>query len=148
MYTPFSQKTNRRLAWALIIIGFLLSSPPFIPSPDDFINLFLGSHVANALGVDFMTGVIITYFAGIPLIVAGILIYPYNTRRFANGLWHRSMRMGRNMFRCFPVIGIPVPIFLIAAVLSFLFMWYLGSLYFTHLSQSVEDLIAQMLGVV
>jgi len=69
------------IALVLITFAILLANPPFIPSPDDVLNVIIAKHLITIFGVGQILALSLTYTL-IPLMIffVGITIYPYNTK--------------------------------------------------------------------
>ena len=134
MYLPVSRQWSRRIALVFIVFGILLMTPPGT-TPDDFLNFILGAHLANHLNMDYTQAVIFTYFLGFPIFLLGLLIYPYNTKRLLISYGNKAIKAGLYIVRN--------PVYLIAGILFFIFLWYIGFQYYTYVATGVEDLIAK-----
>lgn len=71
-----SKKHRELIGWGLIIFGFALATPPFVPTPDDFLNIILATEIAK-YGLPVGVSLVLTYTL-VPtlLILAGIFVFP------------------------------------------------------------------------
>ena len=78
-FNAFLTKKQRKLiAIPFLALGFFFSTPPIIPSPDDFIlNIPTAKFLYSTYNIPLLTALVATYTI-IPLILfaIGILIYP------------------------------------------------------------------------
>lgn len=94
MYLPLNRHKSKLIGGALMVAGFLLSSPPFIPTPDDFLNVGLGGILDSLFGFGILTGILITYLIIGPLIfLSGAMIFPYNTKRLLVSVLKKVCRL-------------------------------------------------------
>lgn len=135
MYLPINRIWSKRIALILIIVGLLIMSPPGT-TPDDFINFFLGAHVATVTGWDYTASVVFTYFMGIPIFLLGLLIYPYNTKRLLISYSHKAVHLCVYMLKH--------PIYLIAGIAGFILLWYIGFMYYSYIATSVEIMVKNL----
>lgn len=138
MYLPIGRQWSKRIAVILIILGITIMNPPGM-LPDDFINIILGSHIASLTGWSYTASVIFTYFIGIPIFLAGLLVYPYNTRRLFASYCSRGIRLLLYMLKH--------PIWLIGAAAMFMLLWYAGFMYYSYVAAGVEEMLKNSIGI-
>lgn len=87
------RKNAKLLGLAFIGLGLLMAFPPFIPSPDDMINVFIAGILVDLFHFSEVIALTLTYtLIAWSFIYIGIVIYPYNTRSMFNGLMNRIKR--------------------------------------------------------
>lgn len=114
-------KRNQTRTFGLIFItvAILMMTPPFIPSPDDIINIGLANFITEHFSMLPKDALILTYTL-IPwiLFLIGITIYPYNTRSLYNGyiskLKKSLIKLKKN----------PVILIILIFIAYYVFQWY------------------------
>lgn len=119
-----TRRSAKRLGLSFIVLGVALSDPPFGPLPTDFMNFWLAEKLMMLFDHwSYAWWVALTYTViGWGLILFGIWIYPYHTRRLLNSYINKT----RNKIK----YVLNRPLLLIAAAALFLFMFHLYQTYF------------------
>jgi len=92
------RKSAKIIAIIIITLAVLMAFPPFIPSPDDLINIVLAKALIKSfpdVNPLIMTGITYTVIPFILLLI-GLWIYPYNTRSLFNGKVNAVQKWIRN----------------------------------------------------
>ena len=118
MYLPFSAGVERKLAALLILLGILIMPDVIVPTFTDFFNIGVATYLANTTSLTFLEGLLGTFIFGFALFIAGILIYPYNTRR---------LLLSKMKFGVAFIVTNPVRFAVILAIL--IFIYYQASLW-------------------
>lgn len=106
--TPHCKKGNsfwglkrsqaKKLGMFFLGLGFLISLPPIIPSPDDVINIILAKGLSNIFGLSPVMALAFTYtLIGWGLIYLGLVIYPAHTQSLLNGYVNKVQKKVRKI---------------------------------------------------
>ena len=137
MYLPLGRIWSKRVAVILILIGFLLASPPFIPSPDDWINfLIAGPIIQGVTELTYEQSVVISYFLGLIILIAGFMVYPYCTETLFKSFC-KKIAVQLKMV-------IANPVYMIATVMVIVALYYIGLTYSIYVTQYVEGVVSSM----
>ena len=128
MYLPINREQSRKLAGLLIVIGVIMAPDVIIPTFTDFLNVGLAMIFADIFGISYFEGLMLTFTAAFTMIAAGLLIYPYNTRRLLIG----RMKIGLKLM-------IANPMLVIAAVILLLVLYWYGGIFYDTVYQQVKD---------
>jgi len=101
------------LAMIFIIGGLLMSTPPVIPSPDDFLNVGLAMFIVNKTSIDFLNALALTYVFGVVLFMFGIWAYPHNTISLFNGYMKKMKKIVYKGFKNPKNFAIMIGIFIV-----------------------------------
>lgn len=117
------RRSAKYLGLLFILIGVALSDPPFGLLPTDFMNFWLGEYLMNLFGhFNYVVWVTITYtLVGWGLIILGIWIYPYHTKRLLQSNINKLKRKIKYVMKR--------PLLLIASLALFLFLFHLYKIY-------------------
>lgn len=137
MYTPFPEGVNRRLALILIAVGILLAPDVTVPTPgmDILLNLPLAMLIAVIFDMTFTEAMMATFILAYTLIAAGLLIYPYNTKRLLIGRLNAGIAFIRSN-----------PYTMIAAFMILFLVWYMGNEWFTAYEEQLRSYITTLGG--
>jgi len=125
---PINREASKRLATALIVIGVIMAPDVIIPTFTDFINVGLAMLLADIFGMTFLEGLMLTFTIAFTMIAAGLLIYPYNTKKLLIG----KMKLGLKLM-------IANPAMVIAAVILLLVLYWYGGIFYDTIYQQVKD---------
>ena len=128
MYLPIGREASRKLAGLLIVIGIIMAPDVIIPTFTDFINVGLAMVFADIFGISYFEGLMLTFTAAFTMLAAGLLIYPYNTRRLLIG----KMKIGLKLM-------IANPMLVIAAVIMLLVLYWYGGIFYDTIYQEVKE---------
>ena len=128
MYLPINREASRRLAAALIVIGVIMAPDVIIPTFTDFINVGLAMLLADICGMTFFEGLMLTFTIAFTMIAAGLLIYPYNTKKLLIG-----------KLKTIAGLMIANPMLVIAAVILLLVLYWYGGIFYDTIYQQVKD---------
>lgn len=80
MYLPVNRHWSKLIGGSLMVLGFLLATPPGMILPDDWINIIVAGFVVKMLGVSMPVALLLTYTViAWSVFIAGALVFPYNT---------------------------------------------------------------------
>ena len=80
MYLPVNRHWSKLIGGSLMVLGFLLATPPGMILPDDWINIIVAGFVVKMLGVSMPVALLLTYTViAWSIFIAGALVFPYNT---------------------------------------------------------------------
>ena len=87
MYLPLPRVWSKRLALVMIALGILLLPDIIAPTPlmDVFLNVPLAMVIADVWGFTYLNAFMMTYVISFMLLLGGLAIYPYNTKRLISG---------------------------------------------------------------
>lgn len=103
---------------------------PGILLPDDFLNFTVAAFLVAAFNIDKLVALAFTYtILPISLILAGAMIYPYNTKRLLNGKVNKARAYAKKI--------ITTPSLLILTIVGVFIMWILFNLYMNYLSSTL-----------
>jgi hypothetical protein len=123
-----NRKQSKLAAIALLAIGWVLL-PDFMTmgtTPGaDILNFLMATMLAGALNITFLEALMLTFGIGFALIAAGLLVYPYNTKRLLVG-------------RCRAVAAFCAgnPVLVVAGLVIFIVLAYWFSLYYDTVYRS------------
>lgn len=138
MYLGTSRGMSKKIAIIFIIIGIMLIPDVIAPTPflDLIINVPLAFVFADLLGTTYLNAFVLTYVIGFVFILAGLLIYPYSTTRFANGRLKSGIRfMVQN------------PLIVVLALFGVILAYFFGQYLYDTLWVWARDTIAFAIGV-
>lgn len=130
MYLPFVNRHQSKLiAVTLLIAGVLLAPDIIAPTPlmDVLLNVPLAMIIADLMSITYLEAFMVTYLISGLLILAGLLIYPYNTMRLING-------KAKFAFRWI----VTHPLMFAAAIVIFLIIYFSGSMFYDMFYQDVK----------
>lgn len=118
-----SRKSRRFAGFFLIGLAALLATPPFFPSPDDFLNLFLAVQIAGFVGLSALDSLVLTYtLVPFLLFVLGVWVSPTSDRTAADGAKKMFFKVFRGISR---QLQSPA-IFIVTIFIFYLtYYWYL-----------------------
>ena len=125
---PINREASKRLATALIVIGVIMAPDVIIPTFTDFINVGLAMLLADIFGMTFLEGLMLTFTIAFTMIAAGLLIYPYNTKKLLIG-----------KLKTIAGLMIANPMLVIAAVILLLVLYWYGGIFYDTIYQQVKD---------
>ena len=101
MLNGFLTKNQRKyIGGVLLLIGFFLATPPFIPSPDDFLNIIVAGFLSKSFSIPVFTGLLYSYtIIAWGLLAAGIIIYPERDGVLMTKLNRKIKKSIRHQFR-------------------------------------------------
>ena len=126
------------IALALILSGVLLAPDIIAPTPgmDALLNAPLAMVMADVMNVTFLEAVMLTFVISGLLLLAGFLIYPYNTKRLICGRAKFALRW-----------IMMHPFMFIAAIILFFVIYFMGSLFYDTVYQSVKQYAINLWGL-
>jgi len=128
-FLGLSRKHAKTLAWIFIGLGILFATPPFIPFPDDLLNIFVAQYISG-FSITFLTALLLTYtLLPFILLLIGSYIYPYNTESIFYGLINKiktNIRLQIYKLRRNPLLLIGVLV-LIYLLLKFYAIYLIGN---------------------
>lgn len=130
MYLPLNRVNSKMLAIILIAAGVILMPDIISPTGTDIINLTFSKFMSVNYGWDYAETVMLTFMAGFLLVFAGMLIYPYNTKR---------LLIGRLRFAVGYLIARPYMIVL--AVIMLILMYYFIDQFYASIENYAASLI-------
>ncbi len=95
MYLPLSRRWSKAVALVIMGLGFFLSTPPGLITPDDFLNVGLTMMLHTWFPCVPMLYLVLATYTVIAwsLIIIGAMIYPYNTHRLLIGKFNLIRRL-------------------------------------------------------
>ena len=132
MYIGCNRLWSKRIAIVLIAIGILMLPDVIAPTPfmDLLINMPLAFFLADILAVSYLEAFVLTYVISFMLLLAGLMVYPYNTKHLINGRIKASVSFIRAN-----------PIMLIAAIIGLLLVYLIGQYLYDTLWQYARAVI-------
>lgn len=116
---------RRWFGLGLVIFGIMLANPPFIPSPDDFLNFVIASAFTAAFGCEPILALLLTYTL-IPLILVsvGVVVIPEPVNKTLKWVHKKIRGLYKAEFKWF--FGSPIN-FVIGAcfIVLLLFAYYI-----------------------
>ena len=96
-----TRQQSKTLALFFIIFGILLASPPFLPSPDDFLNIIIAKWIIDIFpSIQSGTALLFTYtLLAWGLFILGIWIFPAPTNSLFNGYMNKLKTFIRRQFK-------------------------------------------------
>jgi len=114
-----TREQSKFIATIFIITGIFFADPPFSVLPTDIFNIWLAGGISQQFGMSLEIALLLTYTViAWGLILIGIWIYPYDSRRLLNGYITKFKNLIRLAFRKPIIIVIGLGIF------YFMFTWY------------------------
>lgn len=137
MYLPLNRIHSKKLALVLIVVGLILSPDILFPTigTDIILNIPMAMILADLADTTLFVGLMATYTFAFLLILVGLLIYPYNTKR---------LMIGKAKTACMFVRSNPL-MFIAAIVILAIIFWF-GSEFYDTYYQTVKDHAIQILG--
>lgn len=118
-----SKPTRKTVGWTLIILGILLAVPPVIPSPDDFLNVFLATRLVE-FGLSIDLALIATYtIIPFTLFTLGIWVFPAKDGTIYKKAKLTFLRMLKGYWKR---IQNPVVFLTSAAIIWFIYNYYMA----------------------
>lgn len=118
-----TREQSKFIATMLIFTGLFFADPPFSVLPFDFANIWLAGGFSKQIGLGFELSLLLTYTIWAwGLVLLGVWIYPYDSRRLMSGYINKFKRLMKKAFRN--------PIYLIIGlgIFYFMFQWYRSKL--------------------
>lgn len=122
MYTPLPARTNKVLAIILIAAGWLLLPDIFTlgTTPgSDMLNVFIAGALSDMTWMSYHAALMSSFGFAFLLMLAGFLIYPYNTGRLLRG-------KARNVLALLAAH----PALALIAVVSLALVWIYGNMFY------------------
>jgi len=93
MYLPLPREWSGRVALVMIGAGVLLLPDVVAPTPgmDLLLNVPLAMIIADYFGMTYLDAFVATYVMAFGLMVSGLMVYPYNTKRLLAGRIHAGI---------------------------------------------------------
>lgn len=111
----------KTVATVFLVAGASLADPPFSILPTDFINLWLAGVIDSLLGIGLAISLVLTYtFIAWGLIVAGVMIYPYNSRKLFSGYVNKFKKLLLKVVKNPLLLGVGIYLFFL------MYKWYSG----------------------
>lgn len=127
----FLKKNQRKLiGGAILVFGFLLALPPFVPSPDDFINFIIAQWLSLNFSIPLFTALLYTYtIIAWSIIALGIVVYPERDGVLITKLNRKIKRYIRDQLRKMNAdMGYTVLVILLMLVTIMLYMRVLSGM--------------------
>ena len=110
---------SKFIATIFIITGIFFADTPFSVIPTDIFNIWLAGGISHQFGLSLEIALILTYTViAWGLVLIGIWIYPYDSKRLLNGYITKFKGLIKTAFR--------KPIFIVFGLVMFyiMFNWY------------------------
>lgn len=132
MYLPTNRYWSRRIAIIMIAAGILLLPDIIAPTPmmDVLLNLPLAMVIADIGGMSFTNAVMVTFGIAFILLLAGLLVYPYNTKRLMVGRLKMAMTW-----------MLANPLLLVISIIIFIMLYWWGGIFYDTYYQSVKSYV-------
>lgn len=117
-FMGLTREQAKKVANALLIFGFFLALPPFVPDPTDLLNPILAKFLSSKFPISFQAAYPITYLFGIAIMIIGAWIYPYNTHAILNGYINKAKLMLKKAFKS------PRNLFILIVIILILYKMY------------------------
>lgn len=136
MYLPLNRESSKKLALILIAAGILLAPDIIVPTPlmDVLLNVPLAMVIAAVTGIEFFEAVLLTFALAFTLLLAGLLIYPYNTKQLIIG-----------RFRAGLAFMLANPMLAVIAVVAFFVVYLWGSMIFAEYEEVIRRYTTELI---
>lgn len=130
MYIPLNRERSKRLAIFLIAAGILLAPDIIVPTPlmDALLNVPIAMFMATVFNIGFFEAVLWTFTFSFTLMLAGLLIYPYNTKRLIVG----RLKAGASFMMANPMMAV-------IAIVAFFVVYLWGSMIFAEYEVMIRE---------
>lgn len=116
----FTKKLRTYVGTFFLVLGIFMATPPFLPVPDDFVNIIISIIITIVFGIPLFASLVLTYTVLAWLfILIGIAVIPKNNKTLFRKTVTKVSNSAKNSFKWMK----KNPIFAVPMILFFIILW-------------------------